>query len=144
PISNLFRHLSWGDDPAIALDSPLWTHGITDFLKRARKQVGGWEPDGTTPVGIATLDLDGRFRRLVADLLVPKAKRIFLVMLREAANSVVGEKFFLVPDALEDGFELIFFKDGEDLRVTAGISITAHGEVRTLGDEPFDAGREFG
>ena len=66
------------------------------------------------------------------------------MIFREAADAVVGEKFFRVPDALEDGFELMLLKNGEDLGVSARVSIAADGKVRSLSDEPFDAGGELG
>src|SRR5262249_14787547 len=94
--------------------------------------------------GVAAFDLDSGLCRFVTNFLIPETKRIFLVVLREAAYSVVGEKLLRIPDALEDRFELMLFKDGEDLRVTTRVRITADGEVGTLGDKPFDTASELG
>src|SRR5262249_2854575 len=113
---------------------------------RAQQQIRSWEPDWPAPVRVSAFDLDVRFRRLVANFFFAEAKRVLLMVLGKTPDSIVGEKFVAVPNALEKTLELVLFENRQDmlLGVAAGISVAADSQVGPFADEPFHARQELG
>src|SRR5262249_6143700 len=88
PVRDLTRHLrqqhpsffSWGQ--FVAID-------FRQFSERFDDEKGGWKPDWTTPIRVASLDLVLRLCRFIADLSRAKDKWMRLMILREASDAVV-------------------------------------------------------
>src|SRR5664279_4603206 len=85
PLGKFFRELRGCDGTAVACNLGLLAQGLPEPKQRMDQQVASRKPNGAAPVGIATLDLDFRFSRLIANRAAGKLKRKMLMILGDTS-----------------------------------------------------------
>ena len=108
------------------------------------RSVRRWETIPAAPVGVAALQLYLGFPRFVAQRAVAELKRVLAMMLRKASDPMRREKFFWIPDTLQQALELGRIRDREyvpSVSVADPVTGITH-QVRAILDKPLHIPQE--
>ena len=112
-ISPAIADRSCGRRPSSAEATVIGSITLTELTKRLDDQERSRKPDRAAPVGIAAFDLVFRLGGSYLTSPVPNTNGISLVVLRQAADAVVGKELCRVQDPFEHATQLILIHHGQ-------------------------------
>src|ERR1700730_1187527 len=88
PLGKIPRELRGCDRATVACNLEFVAQGLPEPKQRMDQQIASRKPNGAAPVGIATLDLDFRLSRFIANRTAGKLKRKMLVIFGDTSQTI--------------------------------------------------------
>src|SRR5437588_1821686 len=148
-FGNFLGHESWCDWIASVggLHEKVGSERIAEPQQRMDQKIGSGEPHRPSPVGVSAFQLRLGLARFIAQPMVCKLERMRLMVLGQASNAMLGEKFRGIPKPAGDLVELVRVGNRKHI-ARAGIAAnritSVPDQVGTVSDEPLDISEKVG